>query len=93
MIYTIERKLINFEAWAGAVYTKQALIERDDIEAIEDLLKDCNGETAMTETEINDFLWFETDYIAEYLGFADWEDYTKNKKPRYFIKSNPYKNE
>ena len=27
----------------------------------------------MTETQLNDILWFETDWIAEMLGFTDWE--------------------
>lgn len=27
----------------------------------------------MSETELNDLLWFEDDTIAEWLGFEDWE--------------------
>lgn len=26
-----------------------------------------------TETDINDFFWFETDTIADLLGYSDWE--------------------
>ena len=26
-----------------------------------------------SETDINDFFWFETDTIAEWLGYEDWE--------------------
>lgn len=26
-----------------------------------------------TDTQINDFLWFERDFIAQHLGFSDWE--------------------
>ena len=28
-----------------------------------------------TDTAINDFLWFERDFIAEHLGYKDWEAY------------------
>ena len=27
-----------------------------------------------SDTAINDFLWFETDTIAEWLGYEDWDD-------------------
>ena len=32
-----------------------------------------------TDTDINDFLWFERDQIAEYLGYEDWDDYENNE--------------
>ena len=27
------------------------------------------------DTEVNDFLWFERDMIAEHLGYSDWDEY------------------
>ena len=46
--------------------------EIDTIEGYIEELSEC-GEM-WNDTEINDFLWFERDTIAEYLGFEDWED-------------------
>lgn len=28
----------------------------------------------MTDTEFNDFFWFETGFIAKSLGYEDWEE-------------------
>ncbi len=70
-IYT-EENLRNFEFWSGAVDTVNYLTleELDEIEAI---LEDTYPE-GMSETEINDFFWFEDDTIAEWLGYNDFEE-------------------
>ena len=72
MKITEEISLRDFEGWSGAVDTLSTLTDdqKDDLEAIlEDLYPD-----GMTETSLNDLLWFEDDTIAEWLGFDDWED-------------------
>ena len=71
-----ELDLKNFEAWSGAVDTLRTL-NYDQIEQLEGMLPDILGEEA-DETELNDFLWFETDSIAEYLGFRNWEHLEKS---------------
>ena len=66
-----EKSLRDFEFWSGAIYRAETLTceELDQIENIlEDLYPDGIGETA-----INDIFWFEEDWIAECLGFTDWE--------------------
>jgi len=59
--------LRNFEAWSGAKSTKQLILDNnkeDDFEfIIEDLYPD-----GMTDTQLNDILWFEEDWICEMLG-------------------------
>ena len=59
--------LRNFDAWSGAKDTKQLILDNnkeDDFEfMIEDLYPD-----GMTDTQLNDILWFETDWICEMLG-------------------------
>jgi len=59
--------LRNFEAWSGAKSTKQLILDNnkeDDFEfMIEDLYPD-----GMTDTQLNDILWFEEDWICEMLG-------------------------
>jgi hypothetical protein len=66
-----EISIANFDFWAGAKYTAKTLTleQLDIIDAmLEELCPD-----GMTETELNDFFWFDTDTIADWLGFEDWE--------------------
>ena len=72
MTYTVETSLTDFPAWSGAVHTLDVLIEKDLCDTVEACLVDVLGEYP-TDTEINDMLWFETDAIAEWCGFSNWE--------------------
>ena len=75
-----EKSLKDFEFWSGAKDTVKYLTE-DEINQIENILEDCFPE-GMSDTEINDFFWFEDDTIAEWLGYSSFEDimYRENDK-------------
>ena len=62
-----ETNLLNFEAWSGAVYTKNTIIEHGKIDQFEQLIEDIYPE-GLTATQLNDILWFEADWIYEILG-------------------------
>lgn len=62
----------EFEPWSGAVDTVNHLTS-DQIDQLDSMLDDLFPE-GCSETEFNDWLSFEDDYIAELLGFEDWED-------------------
>ena len=68
-----EISLSNFEPWSGAVYMFEKLCNLDKIDELENILEELypNG---MDETELNDFLWFEDDYICELLGIRTEEE-------------------
>ena len=70
-IYT-EQSLKNFEFWSGAVDTVKYLTD-DEMDAIEAMLEDIYPD-GMTDTEINDFFWFDDDTIAEWLGYGSFEE-------------------
>ena len=70
-IYT-EKSLNDFDFWSGAKDTVKYLTE-DEINQIESILEDCFPD-GMSETEINDFFWFEDDTIAEWLGYSSFDD-------------------
>ena len=75
-----ETDLKNFERWGGAHFTMQELtFEQMDIlqEILEDLFPD-----GIEETALNDILSYEEDWIAEMLGFEDFEDLTNQAKER-----------
>lgn len=52
----------NFNAWSGAVQTVNAIVENGKQDEFMFILDDIfpNG---CTETELNDFLWFDDDFI------------------------------
>lgn len=61
----------DFEFWAGAADTVKYLTD-GEIEAIFSTLDEFFPD-GMTETELNDFFWFECDTIAEWLGYDDFD--------------------
>ena len=67
-----ETNLQNFEFWSGAKETAKQLTA-DDFDTIESVIEDCYPE-GIDETTVNDIFWFEEDWIAEMLGYEDWED-------------------
>ena len=67
-----ELDLINFQSWGGAKDTL-ATLTYEQIKQLESIMEECWGDEA-DETSVNDFLWFDTDVIAEWLGFEDWEE-------------------
>ena len=70
MKITSEMSLKNFKAWSGAKDTLNKLIELDKCDELEFILDDLypNG---LTETELNDILWFDDEWIYETLGIEE----------------------
>ena len=60
----------DLDAWSGAVDTKEKIIDAGKAEEFEALVEELfpNGVDA---TELNDFLWFDDDYIFESLGITE----------------------
>ena len=71
MKITSEMSLKNFKAWSGAKDTLNKLIELDKCDDLEFILEDLypNG---MTETQLNDILWFDDEWIYETLGIEEY---------------------
>ena len=78
MTFTIERNLEDFNAWAGGKATLDVLIEKGVCEEVEDFIEQCFSHP--TDTDINDFLWFERGQIAEHLGYEDWEAFENREE-------------
>ena len=72
MKYYVETSLENFEAWSGGRDTLEVLIEKGLCDTVEACLEEALGED-ISDTDINDTLWFERDEIAEWCGFSNWE--------------------
>lgn len=70
-----EESLSNFEFWSGAIANAEefTLEELDHIgEELEAL--DCEG-NGYDETQINDLMWFEPEYLASLIGL-EWDSKT-----------------
>ena len=79
MTYTIDESLENFPAWSGGKDTLEVLIEKGVCEQVEEFIEQCFSHP--TDTDINDFLWFERDQIADYLGYEDWDAFENGEEP------------
>ena len=66
-VYNDNLSLRNFDAWSGAVDTKETIIyagkEKEFDFLIDELYPD-----GLTDTQLNDLLWFEEDWLFEMLG-------------------------
>ena len=70
MKITSEISLKNFKAWSGAKDTLNKLIELDKCEDLEFILDDLYPE-GLTDTQLNDILWFDDEWIYETLGIEE----------------------
>ena len=73
MQYTVEENLQDFKAWSGGKDTLDDLWAHNVVDKVEEYI---NMVTAgqgelLTQTEINDILWFERDKIYKYCGIYD----------------------
>ena len=69
-----EESLSNFEFWSGAIPNAEEFTreELDQITAELETLDDGDG---YDETQINDLMWFEPEYLASLIGL-EWDSNT-----------------
>lgn len=63
----------EFKAWSGGIETKEKIISEDKEEEFENLIEELYPE-GLTDTELNDLLWFESEWIFEALGIEEEEE-------------------
>ena len=73
MIIKTETNLRNFETWSGAIETKKIILDAGLEEEFEWLIDELYPE-GLTDTELNDILWFDADWILENLGIKEEEE-------------------
>ena len=73
MTIKTETNLRNFEAWSGAVDTKNLILDAG-LEGEFEILIDELYPDGLTDTELNDILWFDSDWILENLGIKEEEE-------------------
>ena len=68
-----ETNLENFDAWSGAVETKERIINEGKANDFDNLIDELYPD-GLSETALNDLLWFEEDWIFEMLGIENEEE-------------------
>jgi len=63
----------DFKAWSGAVDTKKRIIDEGLCDEFDSLIEELYPD-GLTDTQLNDILWFEEDWIFESLGISDEEE-------------------
>ena len=66
-----EENLLDFDFWSGA-RTFAMKLDDDELCQIESILEDLYPD-GIDETGINDFFWFESETICEWLGTTEEE--------------------
>ena len=66
MKVTSEINLRDFDAWSGAVETKERIISEGKVEEFESLVEEM-FENGLTDTELNDLLWFDEEWLFRQL--------------------------
>ena len=67
MTITYELDLNSFQAWRGAKETHERIQREGKCAELENVLEELYPD-GMTETELNDLLWFESESVYEWLG-------------------------
>ena len=68
-----ELDLTRFEAWSGAVDTYNTIYNADKLNELEFLLEELYPE-GIEETQLNDLLWFDSEWVLERLGISEEEE-------------------
>lgn len=76
MTITYELDLNRFEAWSGAKETLERIQREGKCAELENILEELYPD-GMTETDLNDLLWFEPETVYEWLGIRSEEQIKK----------------
>jgi hypothetical protein len=65
-----EINLTEFETWQGATVTKEIIIKENKENEFNQLIEELYPD-GIDETELNDILWFEEEYLFEALNIRE----------------------
>lgn len=79
MLIHSEMRLRDFNFWSGGADNANCLTY-EQLDYLEEILTDIfpNG---IDEVQLNDLLWFDEDIVAEWLGYADFDELRKESVP------------
>ena len=62
----------TFNTWSGATDTQEKIINKGKVDEFDNLIEELYPD-GLTETTLNDLLWFEDEWIFEMLGIETEE--------------------
>jgi len=68
-----ETNLLSFDAWSGAKVTKATIIKNNKSDDFDYLIDELYPD-GLSETKLNDILWFDDAFIFEALGIREEEE-------------------
>lgn len=68
-----EIELRQFDAWSGAKDTQETIINSGNSENFDNLVSELYPE-GIADTDLNDLLWFESDWLYKQLGIDSDEE-------------------
>ena len=68
-----EISISDFQAWSGAKDTKETIIDNNKEKQFDILIEEMYPE-GLSDTQLNDILWFESDWIYEMLGIKEEDE-------------------
>lgn len=75
MEFKVELPSIDqFKAWSGGLETLNTVRERGGVDRLTSLCEDVFSGDTPTQTQINDWLWFDDEMIFRTLGYKDLID-------------------
>lgn len=69
-----DESLSNFEFWSGAVANAEEFT-LEELDRISEELEAADNGDGYEETQINDLMWFEPEYLASLIGL-EWDSET-----------------
>lgn len=79
MLIHSEIPLRNFQFWAGGADNANCL-SYEQLDIIEEILSDIYPD-GIAETMLNDLMWIDCDIIAEWLGYAGFDELRNDSVP------------
>ena len=71
-VYREVSGVYDFEFWSGAYDTVKKVIEADKENEFWDFIEEYfDGYDSISDVELNDFVWFESEYIYEHIGLTE----------------------
>ena len=61
---------IHYQPWGGAVYTYDLIDDHNKLEELDELITRCYPD-GLTQTQLNDILWFDSGWVLRNLGIED----------------------
>ena len=69
-----QKDLCEFTGWGQGADTLNRIYNEDKFDEFENLMEELYGETGITETQLNDLLAYDWEWVYEQLGISDSEE-------------------